>query len=64
MNDYAETPEAPKKNNTMLIVAIIVVILCCCCLIIALGGWFLGDCLTDPNDPALCPLALNLVGSI
>ncbi|MEW5941924.1 MAG: hypothetical protein AB1750_19850, partial [Chloroflexota bacterium] len=48
MNDYAGTPEAPKKNNTVLIVAIVVVVLCCCCLAFGLAAYFGYDSLGDP----------------
>ncbi|MEW6406358.1 MAG: hypothetical protein AB1649_31630 [Chloroflexota bacterium] len=64
MNDMPVSPEQPKKSNTGIIIAVVVVVLLCCCCVIGLGGYFLGDCLTSPNDPTVCPLALNLLSTI
>jgi len=48
MNDFAETPEAPKKNNTPLIIAIVAVVLCCCCLGALIAFYYGYDNLGDP----------------
>ena len=57
--------EEPKKNNrTLIIVIAVVVVLCCCCIIVLTTGYYLGDCITSPNDPALCPLASTLLSTI
>jgi hypothetical protein len=53
--------EEPRKNNTPIIIAVVVIVLLCCCCLILVGGWYLGDCLTNPNDPAVCPLAANVI---
>jgi hypothetical protein len=58
------TLEEPKKTNTWLIVGIVAVVLCCCCAIAAAAAWNLGDCLTNPNDPAICPLASTLISTL
>ena len=66
MNDQMPpiVTEEPRRNNTPLIIAVVaIVLLCCCCLIGALG-WTYGDCLTNPNDPAICPLATSLLNSL
>ena len=56
--------EEPKRNNTLLIVGIVVVVLCCCCALVIALGWRFGDCLTNPTDPALCPLASTLINTL
>jgi hypothetical protein len=56
--------EEPRKTNTWLIVAIIAIVLCCCCVLVVALGWVYGDCLTNPNDPALCPLASTLISTL
>lgn len=57
-------PETPKKTNTWLIVAVIAIVLCCCLVVIGALAWVYGDCLTNPNDPALCPLASTLISTL
>lgn len=64
MNEMPVSPVQPKKSNTGIIIAVVVVLLlCCCCIGIAIAYQF-GDCLTSPNDPALCPLASTLISTI
>ena len=60
----APLPDEPKKTNTWLIVAIVAVVLCCCCVIVLGLLYKFGDCITSPNDPNLCPFAMNLIGSL
>ena len=65
MNDQmSPISDEPKKNNTTLIIAVVAVVLLCCCCLLVIGGWYLGDCFTSPNDPSVCPLASILISSI
>lgn len=67
MDENMGTPplEEPKKNNrTLIIVIAVIVVLCCCCIVFLVTGYYLGDCITSPNNPALCPLASSLVGTV
>lgn len=57
-------PEEPRRSNTTLMIAIVVAVLLCCCCVLAIGGWYLGDCLTNPNDPSVCPLASTLINTL
>lgn len=56
--------EEPRKSNTTLIIVIVTVVLLCCCCIIGIAAWNLGDCLTSPNDPSVCPLASTLLSTL
>ncbi|HEY6073414.1 MAG TPA: hypothetical protein VIV15_08510 [Anaerolineales bacterium] len=64
MNEMPVSPEQPRRNNTLIIVVVVVVLLLCCCCIAAALLWQFGDCITNPNDPALCPLASTLISTI
>jgi len=70
MDDNMGIPPAAEesKNNTTTIIIIAVVaavlILCCCCLVTIILGYRFGDCLTYPNDPILCPLAVNMAHAL
>lgn len=57
-------PEEPRKTNTWLIVGIVAIVLCCCCLLLLAVLYQFGDCLTNPNDPALCPFAFTLLSTL
>jgi hypothetical protein len=64
MNEMPVSPEQPRRSNTGIIIAVVVVLLLCCCCIAAALLWQFGDCITNPNDPALCPFAANLISTI
>jgi hypothetical protein len=64
MNEMPVSPEQPKKSNTGIIIAVVAVLVLCCCCIAAALLWQFGDCITNPNDPALCPLASTLMSTI
>jgi hypothetical protein len=65
MNEMPVSPEQPKKSNTGIIIAVVaVVLLCCCCIVVALLLWQYGDCLTNPTDPSVCPLASTIISAI